>query len=553
MTTRVTSNRSSIRQPLRVRFDRFELDEGNAQLLHEGTAIPLAPTPFAVLCALARKPGSLLTTNALLDEVWGHQFVTDSVLRTAISELRTALTDDARKPRFIETVSRRGYRFIANAAPRLSAPDTVQSSSFAETQSSLPTLIGRSNELECLRSAWRQAAAGKRQLVWIAGEAGVGKTALIERFIPEIGNALCAHGHCVEQQGTGEPYLPVLEALTGLCRRDATLPELIRAVAPSWLLRLPWLCSAAERDSLRGELAGAGDVRMLREMGELLDRYTHDRPLLLVTEDLHCSDRATVQLMDYMARRRGSAHLLWLASFRLTEIIAADHPLNSVRRELRLHGVSKEIVLDAFSEVDVAELLARRLPDFACDEAFVRALHDRTDGLPLFVSEVVNELAGGGEEAGVAGATRGFHRAWTIPEPFTDTVERYVAELGRDRRLVLEAASICGVDFGAATVAHMLGADVASVAEACAELARGQRWLKHVPSGRHGAASDRYRFSHALYREVLYERIGSVARAELHRKLAACVEVQRKEGGEGATSHRRMWTGQSDGLLPAPT
>jgi DNA-binding winged helix-turn-helix (wHTH) protein len=97
----------------RVHFDRFELDEADARLTCGGEPVALAPKPFAVLCALARQPGSLLTTNALLDEVWGHQFVTDSVLRTAISELRTALNDDARKPRFIETVSRRGYRFIA--------------------------------------------------------------------------------------------------------------------------------------------------------------------------------------------------------------------------------------------------------------------------------------------------------------------------------------------------------------------------------------------------------------------------------------------------------
>ena len=108
--------------PVRVRFDRFELDEANARLLRDGTAVALAPTPFAVLCALVRQPGSLLTTNALLDEVWGHQFVTDSVLRTAISELRTALDDDARKPRFIETVSRRGYRFIAAPSAIPAAP-----------------------------------------------------------------------------------------------------------------------------------------------------------------------------------------------------------------------------------------------------------------------------------------------------------------------------------------------------------------------------------------------------------------------------------------------
>jgi DNA-binding winged helix-turn-helix (wHTH) protein len=96
-----------------VRFDAFELDETNALLLRNGQAITLAPKPFAVLCALARRPGSLLTTNALLDDVWGHRFVTESVLKTAISEVRAALADDPKQPRCIETVSRRGYRFIA--------------------------------------------------------------------------------------------------------------------------------------------------------------------------------------------------------------------------------------------------------------------------------------------------------------------------------------------------------------------------------------------------------------------------------------------------------
>jgi DNA-binding winged helix-turn-helix (wHTH) protein len=100
--------------PVRVRFHAFELDESNALLLRDGKAVTLAPKPFGVLCALARRPGSLLTKHALLDEVWGHQFVTDSVLKTAISEVRAALADDPKVPRYIETVSRRGYRFIAS-------------------------------------------------------------------------------------------------------------------------------------------------------------------------------------------------------------------------------------------------------------------------------------------------------------------------------------------------------------------------------------------------------------------------------------------------------
>ena len=100
----------------RLHFDRFELDEADARLECDGKAVMLAPKPFAVLCALARTPGRLVTKNALLDLVWGHRFVTESVLKSAISEVRAALGDDPRQPRYVETVSRRGYRFIAGAA-----------------------------------------------------------------------------------------------------------------------------------------------------------------------------------------------------------------------------------------------------------------------------------------------------------------------------------------------------------------------------------------------------------------------------------------------------
>ena len=92
--------------PVRVRFGPFELDEANARLSRDGTAVTLAPRPFGLLCALARRPGSLLTKHTVLDDVWGHQFVSESVLRTAISDVRTVLDDHPRQPRFIETVPR---------------------------------------------------------------------------------------------------------------------------------------------------------------------------------------------------------------------------------------------------------------------------------------------------------------------------------------------------------------------------------------------------------------------------------------------------------------
>jgi DNA-binding winged helix-turn-helix (wHTH) protein len=98
----------------RVRFDGFELDEANARLTCDGRPLALAPKAFGVLCVLARNPGQLMTKAALLDAVWGHRHVSESVLKTTISELRAVLSDDPKRPRYIETASRFGYRFIAN-------------------------------------------------------------------------------------------------------------------------------------------------------------------------------------------------------------------------------------------------------------------------------------------------------------------------------------------------------------------------------------------------------------------------------------------------------
>jgi DNA-binding winged helix-turn-helix (wHTH) protein len=502
MATRVNSDPKAA-QSLRLRFDAFELDEADARLMRAGQPVPLAPKPFAVLCALARTPRTLVTKNVLLDSVWGHRFVSESVLKSTISELRAALDDDPKQPRYIETVARRGYRFIASVgAPAAGA---------AISPAAASAMIGRADALARLRAAWRLAAEGRRQIVWVAGEAGVGKTTLIECFMAEVGEAYCAHGQCVEQHGAGEPYLPVLEAVGALCRRDAAFAELFRAVAPTWLVQLPWLATPAERENLRRELTGAGQARMLREMAELLERYTENRPLLLVTEDLHWSDHATVQLMDYVARRRGPTRLLWLASFRLTDVIAADHPLRAVRHELRLHALAEEIVLDAFSEQEVAQYLAVHAPALKAEEGFVRTLHGRTDGLPLLVADVVNDMMARGSPS----------RSMAVPKSLTGIIERYIRQLAPEERSLLEAASVCGMDFRLATVARVLERDAASLAESCAELARRQRWLSEADGG--------YTFRHTLYREVLYQRIAPLMRVELHRKVAGALERERAE------------------------
>ena len=132
---------------LQLRFDRFELDEADARLTRAGEPVALAPKPFAVLCALARTPRTLVTKNALLDCVWGHRFVSESVLKSTISELRAALDDDAKQPRYIETVSRRGYRFIARVSPPAAQLGRTQAVATAPS-----SMVGRADALERRRA-----------------------------------------------------------------------------------------------------------------------------------------------------------------------------------------------------------------------------------------------------------------------------------------------------------------------------------------------------------------------------------------------------------------
>lgn len=517
--------------PIKVRFGRFEVDEAEARLLDDGEPVRLAPKPFAVLCALARTPHALLTKDALLDRVWGHQYVSDSVLKTTISDVRAVLDDDPRQPRYIETVSCRGYRFIgAVTAPVAPAPLPPPIDTPAVVASGAHGMIGRTRELERLRDAWRAARAGTRQVVWITGEAGVGKTTLIERFMHEVGDATCSHGHCVANVAGSEPGLPVLEALTSLCRRDPAIVELMRQVAPTWLSRLPWLCTPEEREAVQRESAGTGHGGMLREMGELLDRCSAQHPLLLVSEDLQWADELTVQLIDYIARRRTGARLMWLASFRLTEVVAAEHPLAAVRQELRLHGLGREILLDAFAPAEVAEYLAARLPPAAGDPALAHAVYERTDGLPMFLADLVDQLVASIDEEPSPAAMLQRLAALPVPDSFTGIVERYLRELTPKQRSVLEAASVCGRQFHLSTLADVLGGELPLLASACAELVRRQRWLREIPASAPGASADgTYVFRQGLYREVLYARIHRPARIELQRRLKASLDRDRPE------------------------
>ena len=551
-------------EPLLLRFAEFELDEANARLKRQAKVLDVTPRAFSVLCALARRPGQLVTKDELLDAVWGHRHVTESVLKSAIRQLRAVLDDDAKQPRIIETAWRRGYRFVAKGGaddvapvPAVTAPSPKVLAPAAGTPT-VPPITGRVAALSRLQAAWGRACAGQRQLCWLAGEAGVGKTTLVDHFATSLGSVAVARGQCVEQHGPGEPYLPVLEALGSLARDEhhgRDLATLMRSVAPTWLLQLPWLCSEPEREALRRELAGSTQDRMLREFGELLDRWAREAPLLLVTEDLQWSDHATVNLINHVARRRGTARWMWLATFRVAEVIADDHPVRAVRHELRLHRLADEVLIDSFSEQELAAYVTRRLGGADWPEALLQALHRHTDGLPLFVANVIDDLLTQGAlpASALSGDAQLAFDALSVPESLAGVMERQIARLPGEQMALLEAASACGVEFRPAVVAQVLGRDAEWVAGQCDLLAHRRQWLAstQVERAADGELEARYAFRHALVRHVFHDRMGTLARAQLHRRVARALAETSGAAASAAELATQFELGQDpDAALP---
>src|SRR5262249_49917850 len=146
--------------------------------------------------------------------------------------------------------------------------------------------------------AFASAANGARQMVFVTGEPGIGKTTLLDEFVRRLDttNVLLAHGQCVDGYGTSEAYLPLLEAVERLCRESTSDDPvgLLRRLAPTWLLQLPRFLQSGEQDELRRMLAGSSGERMVRELRSFVEELTVDRTLVLALEDLHWSDHATV-------------------------------------------------------------------------------------------------------------------------------------------------------------------------------------------------------------------------------------------------------------------
>jgi predicted ATPase len=283
---------------------------------------------------------------------------------------------------------------------------------------------------------------------------------------------------------------------------------------------------------------------MLRELAEAIEVLTLDRPLLLVLEDLHWADYATLDLLTYLARRFGPSRLLVLATYRPVEALLRGHPLQTVKRELVQHGQGAELPLELLTAADVTQYLARRCDGRADLPPSVRGLaeiiYQRTDGHPLFMVTIVEHLlhcgvlqesAGEWEVQPAAAAA-----VLEVPASMRQMIEQQFNRLSPEEQRVLEAASVAGSSCAVAAVVAGLDLAMEAVEDCCAGLVQRGQFL--VASGIElwpdGTVTERYDWQHDLYQEVVYAHVPEGRRLRLHRRIGARQEIGY---GEQARAH----------------
>lgn len=530
-------------QPEDGRGGRFRLDTVNQCLWKHVANGPdqrllLAPKTFAVLKHLIDRADQLVTQEEFLEAVWPGVYVQPEVLKSQILSLRSLLEDDARQPGFIETSSRRGYRFIA----RISRDEGHISTLAPRTC----RLIARERPLSELRTVLQRAVQQRqREVVFVTGESGIGKTSLADEFLHqtrlEMPQARLALGQCLERCGRKETYHPMLEALRELCmgQGGAQLQTELAACAPSWLAQIPALLQAAQRTALQRELLSATRDPMPRELIDFFERVSAERPVVLVFDDLQWSDHSTLFLIEMLARSRAPMQLVLIGIYR-----TGQHPVRGLHQELQLHGLCRDLPVEALTEDEIAAYLTTQVRGACALPAGLSSLvYRRTEGNPLFMVTLLEHLCQRRLLSKLEGAWHLEARLeaieFEVPETLREMIDARMAQLSIDEQFVLEAASIMGVEFCPDWCAEALDLGPERTEELCQVLASRYGILRPAQSDMHSAsgyAATRYQFSHAMYQQVLYRRQATSRRATLHLKLTQWL------GSTSAPAAAMQWT-----------
>lgn len=503
-------------------FPPFRLDLENERLWRNGEELPLRRKPFAVLRHLVQHPQRLVSHDEIVDAVWGKIVMSESLLRTHVSGVRRVLGKGV-----VETVVGRGYRFLPEVK-RLDPEAWRGDATSTPPNGTGRVVVGRDAELDSMRAALRSAKDRRRTTVFVSGEAGTGKTTLVDVFLERAsapGPLLAGWGACVEPYGTGQAYLPVIDAICGLCRgpRADRVIDVFTRHAPAWLVQMPGVVPPDRLDHLRRRAAGATQSSTLCELADALETLSVDAPVVLVFDDLHWTDPSTVELIAFLGTRREPAQLLIVGTYRPEEA-RRGHPLTRLTGELIAHRRASSIALEGLGSDAVDAYLSKRCPGHTFPRELARTLERSSGGNPMFLTTLVDDLEGRGlirqQDGHWELSTSVQDIAARCPDSIRRLIDVQIDRLGAGEQRIVEVAGIAGMTFAAGVVAHALGANVRDVESACESLANERRLFRYAGTETwpDGTIQSRYAFRHALFQH-----------AALARSTAATVRARRRQ------------------------
>lgn len=502
---------STVAVPPTYLFGGAEVDPVACELRVNGKAEPLEPKAFDLLLYLIRNRGRVVGMDELLREVWPDVRVSSSVVRRCVVLVRRAL-GEASPEDPIKTVARRGYRFIADVeerAPEAPDPPTTGRSAPERVVSPGASVIGRTREVAQLSRALGLATDGQGTVCVLAGEAGIGKShvaQVIAKLAKERG-LLVLSGRAYERGGAPAfwPWTQVLRAY--LAKRPDDLDSLA-AIDPLLVSILPELRPAAnEGRAPTTESPERDRFQLFDGVGSVLRHVTDEMPALMILEDLHWADAATVELVRFLVPTVRTSRLLVLVTIR-NEVWNRGHPLEPSFRALSADPACEFLRLRGLAENELGELLAMQLGKMPPRE-WLHEAWEKTGGNPFFAREVAALFTHEEELHGASWGTK-----FRIPERVRDALLRRVAPLPTESREALDTAALIGVEFDVARLAAVLEVTTEETLRRLAP-AEAVGVVVEADGGQGG-----YRFSHALVPETLRADLPGIVRLPRHRKIA---------------------------------
>jgi tetratricopeptide (TPR) repeat protein len=422
-----------------------------------------------------------------------------------------------------------------SAAVVLQALETIEAgkSKIQEPSKEVPTenplyrrvFVGREPELKQLQSAFDGAISGQGALMMVTGEPGIGKTALCEQLSTYVtlrgGRTLV--GHCYEAGSLSLPYLAFVEALRSyVLSRD---PKDLREELGSGAADVARIISEI-RERLKIKLRTQKDpeeerYRLLQGVSEFLTNAANVQPMLVVLEDLHDADKGTLEMLTHVSRNLAGARLLIVGTYRDVEV-DRSHPLSAALAELRRVSTYGRVLLRGLNADEVGRMM-ESITRESVPWGLAQAVHRQTEGNPLFVQEVIRYLAEEGLIARKEGQwrpTKDTPLEMSIPEGLRDVIGKRLSLLTPECNQLLSVASVIGREFAMETLKAMAGTNEDVFVSALKEAVR-----LSVLEERSQKGMVRYRFTHAFFRQTLYEEMIAPQRLKLHRQVAQSLET----------------------------